>query len=222
MIAQMITGAATVPAYYAVTAGSALDGSTWDADNSFVHGVIPGVLFGGLIPTVILLTPKLFTSDQHQIVIATWQLVPVYMSILSNVFAKILPRPRQSVQQTVKNTYLFFGVIALLGHLIVLYDSFVLNTVSWEAVFVAKIPKEESFHGAMHLFFQYDMYFVGLAFVAWTAAVTGRNNGLGVIATFLLLLVGSVVVGPGAAPSFALWKWREPKRSAVKVAKKRE
>src|SRR4051812_26922494 len=108
----MITGAATVPAYYFSTVGSTVANSQ-APDPNYVQNVLPGVLVGGVLPTIVMLSPGLFnlTPDQHQIVIAIWQLMPVWISLSFYIFSTVLPRSKsaKSSKETINQAYLIMG-----------------------------------------------------------------------------------------------------------------
>ena len=195
----------------------------WLLPLSFVLGAIVPVVVG-MAPA--WLGPEIRTAKTHQTILAAWQPDPVWVSWilqggvyagtwLSGRSSDTADDSRRKAYRWVCFSYLLAATSSALGHW------YVVNRLigsDREAVGFVRMYVPFPFTGPTGtadnilaqgpwLFLQYDLIIIALSSLSWAFLLLretgpGRRLPRGVLQT--ILLVGSVIIGPGATVSLAL------------------
>lgn len=182
---------------------------------------------GALLPAVIGLLPTWVerSSQSHQTVLAVWQPDPLRVSAVQTTCVAFLgrdsPNPKQSKEQAVwwcLVSYLLAALSSAVGHTYAIGK--ILSTsdplLSMRRIYVPYLfagPAEtlNRLTNGTRLFLQYDLIIIALSSLSWAYALVSpllpRKSSMDNILP-LLLLVGGIILGPGATVSLALF-WRE-------------
>jgi hypothetical protein len=215
MIAQLFTGAVTLPLYLAFTYNST--SSSEPLPSNYPLAVFLGTLLGGGIPTVAMFLPQFFTADQHQIIIAIWQLLPIWMSLATKFFELVLPKreafPKAWTPKALSRAiFALYAFVGLMVHQWACMIAMLDPKASFKSVFVPSPLESPTVSNGFKMIFQFDYIFISLAGLLWTALVVGRHAGSGgFVLTFLKLVALALVVSPQTAVGLGMW-WREGKK----------
>lgn len=198
---------------------------------STARALLPALILGFVVPTIMLFFPLADALNTRQVFIALWQPAPVYVVILTQIFSRVIKSISSS---TITNTdsataeskpnrdipylqtlYAVVGGIAACFHMALL--------LSWAALgtnFITKtfIPSEAfaqvtTIADGVFIFFQNDFLLITAATLLWCLASVWDLYRIGVSnfswqVALVGLILGSLAIGPGATVA-AVWYWRE-------------
>ncbi|KGO40511.1 Monooxygenase, FAD-binding [Penicillium expansum] len=198
---------------------------------STARALLPALILGFVVPTIMLFFPLADALNTRQVFIALWQPAPVYVVILTQIFSRVIKSISSS---TITNTdsataeskpnrdipylqtlYAVVGGIAACFHMALL--------LSWAALgtnFITKtfIPSEAfaqvtTIADGVFIFFQNDFLLITAATLLWCLASVWDLYRIGVSnfswqVVLVGLILGSLAIGPGATVA-AVWYWRE-------------
>lgn len=190
---------------------------------SFLAGAIfPAVL--GMLPTWVVRSPR-----AHQVILAAWQLDPVWVSVFHatlTLFFGFLPCSEGDALAAVwwtRSSFLVAAATCATGHLYVLGQILISEDkrLSFTRMYVPRPltgPPDSTNQLARGpwLFLQYDLIIYSLASLSWVFILLSRTKPTASwkdrVKLSLLMFLGAVSLGPGTVVSLALW-WREGKMS---------
>lgn len=197
----------------------------------YAKALMTAHVVGYLIPTLVLFLP--FSDPGFSItlvLIANWQPSPLYVSILLVGLAQVFDntgsankgsKSPESDLQYIKTMYAFSSFVAAVSHITLLCRW---TQAQWSLVDIF-IPRQSSLQGPVPelLYYIFQMDYFNIFAAALVAALVvmldlrqlGRSQVNPLMAGISLIL-GTVLVGPGATMA-AVWWWREDKlRSRMK------
>ncbi|OJD33163.1 fad binding domain-containing protein [Diplodia corticola] len=196
--------------------------------HSASKALLPSVLLGFLVPSALMVLLGA-ESPYIQEVIALWQLTPVLVSPLSIALAKLQggSRPAKSAADApvedyqdldmphLKRLYDVLFLVAAAVHVAVLALLASSPDASVVGAFVPAHPLSpvSTVAAGMKIFFQFDLLMVVLTTLVWLALNVWDMKRVGIVGlpvakAVVVLLLGNVLVGPGAT-LVAFWRWRE-------------
>jgi hypothetical protein len=182
-------------------------------------------------------SPDVISYDQRQIVIATWQAFPIWVTLSQLVLGRTYPAPKEipSTKILLDRAYIFtvsatlminIMTVALTGVAYRFQWGTFSNETMWQrvvSVFVAT-PLAETVSlgtlgkGCLSLL-QYDMYFACGASVLWVLSLyRAVDNGKISLISVLKLFGACVILGPGGASVLVMWRRDD---HLLKLAEKR-
>lgn len=189
---------------------------------SFILGaLIPAVV--GMAPT--WLGPNVRSAEAHQTILAAWQPDPLWVSWIfmctAHAGTRIFGRSadtrdsRRKAYWWVRTSYLVAAISSVLGHLYVMgrimgSSSDAVSLVRMYVPFPLPGPSgmdDNIFARGPWLFLQYDLIIISLSSVSWAFLLLQQvlqNRRLSRGTLGLILLAGSLTIGPGATVSLAL------------------
>ncbi|KAB2573273.1 FAD binding domain containing protein [Lasiodiplodia theobromae] len=193
------------------------------------RAVLPATIFGFAVPSILMFLPYA-NPHTHQGAIAFWQFVPVWVALLTNLGKRALeavkPQGPFDVYEkrdvpVLQDAYKVAFWLSALMH--VAFSAFValtsLPTVTFANMFT-DIPNPlkpwsaPNWEEHLFIFVKYDFAFSTLAILLWELYTVWelRRSGFATtknaVAAAVAVLVGQVLVGPGAVYA-GLWWWRE-------------
>ncbi|KAJ5841870.1 hypothetical protein N7534_011700 [Penicillium rubens] len=204
--------------------------STRTLPQSTARAILPALVLGFVVPTIMLFFPLADALNTRQVFIVLWQPAPVYVVILTQIFSRIItligsdtPAKADSAAESnynrdiphLQTLYAVAGCVSACFHVAML--------LSWAALgtdFITKafIPSDafaqvSTLADGVFVFFQNDFLLVAAATLLWCLASVWDLYRLGVCnvswqMALTGLITGSVVIGPGATVA-AVWYWRE-------------
>lgn len=192
-----------------------------------VHAkTLPFTMVAALIlPAIMLLLPPFVSRfpSCHQAIIAIFQTIPIWATVLQHVFSAGLasvttgvePQEPNADLPAVRRSYLYASVLCATAHLYVLNDFRTTGSTLAQIYIpsssdeVKAISVEVVARGAV-LFLKYDFILINVCALLWSYLLIKKVkdvNGLGLIAG---LVVANTITGPGATLSAIFW-WREPR-----------
>lgn len=189
--------------------------------------IVPAII--GMLPTWI--HPSSRSPRMHQNVLAMWQADPLYVSMIQQLFAVMMHKyatinARTSYVWT-QGSLLLAAASSTIGHLYAKFyilksahrtDRFVRMYVPWSWNGSMTTP-DILVHGPW-LFLQFDLIIINLSSLSWAYLLCKLHCS--VVSTQLVLffsiLLGTLVVGPGATVSLALC-WREAQLNELRASK---
>jgi hypothetical protein len=197
---------------------------------STAKAVIPGLVLGFVLPTMMMFFPLQNSFNTRQIFIALWQPTPVYVAILTETLSRAFKciGPSTGVKTNTNGdgvsdhdlphlrvVYATVGSISACFHL-----ALILCWVSSGTEFIARaflpfdsLAQVSNLADGVFVFFQNDFLLVAVATMlwcltnAWDLYRVGISNVSWRIVS-LAIILGCIVVGPGATVA-AVWYWRE-------------
>lgn len=181
----------------------------------YAVAILPAILVSMILPTILMFIN--FDSGTYQLLITIWQFFPLWFTILHRAFAMtIVNHTKRTDPGTdlpiLQMIYVFVGLVSAAIHLYV--RSFVL---SGHGAFFAGIQDPfATVSSAIEGISRSASYSYLLGFgssLLWVAMTlhnlkkAGRTDA-GWVKIVSLLVVGTIVVGPGAVVA-AFWMWRE-------------
>ncbi|XXH00492.1 hypothetical protein Hte_006838 [Hypoxylon texense] len=191
-------------------------------------------LFGAVVPALIGMAPSWLgphsrSSATHQVILATWQPDPVWVSwillastkILATLFSDRKPRSKASrdaegrkASHWICASYVLAASSSAMGHLyvmgrIITGRSQAVDVVRMYVPFLSTGPPGTSdiLVRGPWLFLQYDFIIISLSSLSWAFLLLGpiyQKRQLSATALALAMITSSVVIGPGATVSIAL------------------
>lgn len=209
--------------------------SSWYVAPSRANGILVAFLAGYVVPTVAMVYLTLQTPGNkwlEEAVIALWQFAPLWLSPLYELASSSLaclddpgdPRLTDESRQRIRvadsktaieRMYVLIGLLNVLLYYTVYVRTKVQGLLSWEAIvdLIATPDADLSLEQLAHYIFSHLLFtdFAGLCVVSvwWAILEDGLLGGL-------ITLLGSLVVGPGAAFAFYL-AYREGRVQNLKM-----
>ncbi|KAJ5328481.1 hypothetical protein N7452_008871 [Penicillium brevicompactum] len=206
---------------------------------SIAQALLPALVIGFVIPTLMMFFPLHNTLNTRQIFIALWQPAPLYVAVLTEVISRGLKRvgcskPVKSASHFDKSVnkdlphlrtvYAAVGGISACFH-IALVLSWVVSGSSF--ITSALIPWDSfgqvsNLADGVFVFFQNDFLLVATATMLWCLTSIWDMYRMGISNVswrvgLVGLVLGCVVAGPGATAA-AVWYWREDVLSRTSFA----
>lgn len=194
----------------------------------YVRSILPAVLIGYVVPTILMFWPWKSLSTV-QAMTALWQPAPIAVQVLVTIFASLYGTSRKSpighhreanaAPQDLKHLRTIYSVVFVLGAVLHLGVVYTLATstnpeLSFKAVFKPNWTAERQTHGeGLRNLWLPDFYGLFISTTFYCGAAVWDLNRVGqtsvnIYKACIILVLGSVVVGPGAAMA-ACWYWRE-------------
>jgi hypothetical protein len=161
------------------------------------------------------------SDELHQNILAAWQLDPVWVSIIQAFLVFMLSSKAQNDMKTIRWTkfsYMLAATSSTIGHIYAVGSLLVssdpdINLVRAYVPFLFSGPEgaSQKLASGPWLFLQYDLIIISVSCVSWAYMLTTRclaENGRILNLLPLIFLCSSIVLGPGATVSLALF-WRE-------------
>ncbi|KAJ5431308.1 Monooxygenase FAD-binding [Penicillium cf. griseofulvum] len=198
---------------------------------STARAILPALVLGFIVPTIMLFFPLADTLNTRQVFIALWQPAPIYVVILTQIFSRVIKSISSSTPANtdsaavesksnrdiphLQTLYAVAGGVAACFHVALL--------LTWAASgtnFITKafIPSDAfaqvaTLADGVFVFFQNDFLLVAAATLLWCLASVWDLYRLGVSnvpwqVALAGLILGSLAIGPGATAA-AVWYWRE-------------
>ncbi|KAI1136385.1 hypothetical protein F5Y05DRAFT_391157 [Hypoxylon sp. FL0543] len=226
---QCFGAAISLPLYYALHVSWANQSKVFRVDKPDMARAIPfGFLLGAVAPAIIGMAPtwngpESRTAEEHQNILFAWQPDPIWVSLIQTGIITVIPLFHSTVgpgslinatHKWVRISYLLTAFSSGLGHLYtianVLTEKSPLATLTRMYVpfpFSGPAGVTNIFAWGPWLFLQYDLIIISLSSLSWAyiilaRASDGKSLSHGTLA--LLMLVGSLTIGPGAIVSLAL------------------
>lgn len=200
---------------------------------SFSKAIVPALVFGFIVPSVLMVGSTTFTRDYAQEVVAFWQISPALTSWLTESISGILARPDRDAAgggkkapledyqgldlAGLRRLYNFIFVVASVAHTATLLALVWTPGLSVVGAFLPVAPSgpvADIAHG-LGIFLKFDLLLVVASMIVWCFVNMVEMRRVGIVSislskAFGLLVAGCVVFGPGAA-FVAFWKRREMK-----------
>lgn len=197
---------------------------------SMAKALLPALILGFVIPTMMMFFPLHDDLNMRQIFIAIWQPAPIYVALLTEAMSRGIDwvgrsKPVRSASHVEKCVdedlphlrilYAAVGGISACFHI-----SFVLSGIASGSEFItnALVPLDSFGHvsnlaDGVFVFFQNDFLLVATATMLWclTSIWDMYRMGISNVSWYVGLAglaLGCMVVGPGATAA-AVWYWRE-------------
>lgn len=180
-------------------------------------------LLGAVLPTFIGMLPTWLPRlpHTHQSILAAWQPDPVWVAIIQASLTKLFSSTENASKAVwwTRASLILSAVACTIGHS---YTMWAVLTSSDERLSFARMYVPHLVDGPQDainlvargswLFLQYDLIIYSLASVSWAYVLVAPLVAPGALPRLVvlpaLLVSGSVLLGPGAAVSLALF-WRE-------------
>lgn len=197
---------------------------------STARAILPALILGYVVPTVMLFFPLADALNTRQAFIALWQPAPVYVVILTQIFSRFIklissntPAKTDSAAESESNRdiphlqtlYAVAGCVSACFHVALLLSWAALGTNFITRAFIPSdaFAQVATLADGVFVFFQNDFLLVAAATLLWCLASVWDLYRLGVCnvswqMALAGLILGSVIIGPGAAVA-AVWYWRE-------------
>ncbi|KAI1370877.1 hypothetical protein F4677DRAFT_339025 [Hypoxylon crocopeplum] len=196
---------------------------------AFLFGAVAPMVIG-MAPT--WFGPYSRPATTHQMILAAWQPDPIWVSWITLIAATIvasLPQSRKSrtrpnrdgdedkrrAHRWICASYLLAAASSVLGHLYVMgriatSDSQAMDVVRMYVPFLFTGPSETTdiLVRGPWLFLQYDFIIISLSSLSWAFLLLKSTYPKGHVSTAalaLVMMVSSVVIGPGATVSITLF-----------------
>jgi hypothetical protein len=232
---QTVGGAIIIPIYYLAWLWETSDNAYWTKPRqvplSYARAILPAVLVGFLLPTILLYlpysAPDMWTT---QAMIILWQPSPWFVDILTWTLSKLFS-DKSTAHSTVttgtraadlsflRNIYAAAILVTTSMHFWIVYlCTFSPNPEhSFRRLFLHPTgyrPVEMSLAQGLHAIFQADFWIIFAASVAWAYLAVldlqrvGIAKNTSLVGMAVSMMLGSLVIGPGAVVA-AVWWWRE-------------
>ncbi|CAI7632633.1 unnamed protein product [Penicillium glandicola] len=198
---------------------------------STARAILPALILGFVVPTVMLFFPLADALNTRQIFIALWQPTPIYVVILTQIFSRVIKSIGSSAPAKTDNAaaenksnrdiphlqtlYAVAGFVSACFHLALLLSWAALGTNFIIKVFIPAdaFAQVATLADGVFVFFQNDFLLVAAATLLWCLASVWDLYRIGVSnvswqMALAGLVLGSLAIGPGATTA-AVWYWRE-------------
>ncbi|KAJ5195989.1 hypothetical protein N7449_006468 [Penicillium cf. viridicatum] len=205
--------------------------STRTLPESIARALLPAMILGFAVPTIMLFFPLADGLITRQIFIALWQPAPIYVVILTQIFSRVIKSIGSSTPAKTNNAaaesksnrdiphlqtlYTVVGGVSACFHVALLLSWAALGTNFVTRAFIpsAAFAQVTTIADGVFIFFQNDFLLVAAASLLWCLASVWDLYRLGVSnvswqVALASLILGSVAIGPGATVA-AVWYWRE-------------
>lgn len=235
---QTVGGAIIIPLYYIAYFNHSTTSKYWSTSGrpvplAYAKALLPALVIGYLVPTIALFLPDSDPEQKlRQFLVFFWQPCPLYVNgllfVLSRVFSSPSDTPR-AVEKKGASTATTVQDVKYLNSLYIV--AFAVTAAAHFATFYIILTSTEPQHSFTHVFvkpydwgqsgvtkglhavFQADYWIIFLATLIWAYLAIwdlkrGRKTDVSLITAFLMIVIGSVVVGPAAVLA-GVWYWRE-------------
>lgn len=205
--------------------------STRNLSASTARAILPALVLGYVVPTMLMFFPLADALHTRQLFIALWQPAPVYVTILTRVFSRVCKSVGSgSVAKTdtaavdrkanrdiphLQTLYAVAGCIAACFHLVLLLSGVASGTDFITKAFIPfdSFAQVSTLTDGVVVFFQNDFLIVAVATLLWCLASMWDLHRLGIsnisgLVALPILLLSALAFGPGATVA-AVWYWRE-------------
>ncbi|KAK2808447.1 hypothetical protein FQN50_004655 [Emmonsiellopsis sp. PD_5] len=223
-----VLGIATVgPLYYTAYIFASRHETYWwplsrQVPTSSAKALLPSLVLGYLIPTLLLFTPYSNPRTGATMVLF-WQFSPIYVNILLSIFSRInatlspnddhktptAANPLTDIPH-LKRVYMFSVIVSTATHIFT-----VVRPISLAAIFIPYTGPSQhvSFAEGIRSMWIVDFWVYFLATLVWAVVAVWDMKRVGMAGTNLakavaVIVLGAVVVGP-AATTVGVWWWRE-------------
>ncbi|KAK2624710.1 hypothetical protein QTJ16_005903 [Diplocarpon rosae] len=229
---QCFGAAIALPLYYAAHIQWSSQNKITRVENVETAMVLPvSFLLGAVLPALIGMAPTWLgpnsrTAAYHQMILAAWQLDPIWVSwtlqigtwVLQTCFTSTgspMPDGRTKAHQWIRASYLLAAASSASGHLYVMAKVLTSKSSNVNLVrmyvpfpFAGPAPMEDILVWGPWLFLQYDLIIITLSSISWAFVLLDQLRpsprfSRGVLALFLA--AGCTTIGPGATVSIALY-----------------
>ncbi|KAJ5782517.1 hypothetical protein N7457_004291 [Penicillium paradoxum] len=225
-----------VPLYYAastwVSAGLPyFSASSRTLPESTARAILPALILGFVVPTILLFFPLANGLNVRQLFIALWQPAPIYVVILTHIFSRGIKfvcssTPTKTCTTTrssklnrdiphLRTLYAMASCISVCFHLGLLLSGVALGTDFIAKAFIPfdSFAQATSLADGVAVFFQNDFLLAATATLIWSIASVWDLQRIGISNVSLWvalpgLILGFLAIGPGATTA-AVWYWRE-------------
>jgi hypothetical protein len=192
--------------------------------------VIPALVLGFVLPTMMMFFPLQDSLNTRQIFIALWQPAPVYVAILTEVMSRAFKwigrstavKTERQVDSDfnrdlpyLRMVYVAVGSISACFHLALILCWVISGTEIIARAFIPfdSLAQVSSLADGVFIFFQNDFLLVAVATMLWCLASAWDLYRVGISniswqVVLVGLALGCTMVGPGATAA-AVWYWRE-------------
>jgi hypothetical protein len=184
------------------------------------------LLVGYLVPTILMFLPV--SLSLCQCFIALWQPCPLFINFFSFLFSQFHRNPpppgtekqkpkekREADIHPLTKIYLLSALIAALPHWFIIYKTFTSPSPQHSLSYIFLPSTTRTIDGLtpiLQFVFQIDWWIIFTAGMVWCVQVMYDMYILGeqanLVGTVVNLILGVVVVGPGAVMG-VVWWWRE-------------
>ncbi|GFF55468.1 levodione reductase [Aspergillus lentulus] len=229
---QGFGAAISLPLYYALHLSWLLrapQAATSAVDPRGARVVHAGFLLGAFFPAVLGMLPTWTgaaarSASDHQRILAAWQPDPLWVSWVQLALAFGLsrlrrteargPSPQDRTSWWIRGAYLLAATSSVSGHLYTMATALSDRQLSLWHMYIPSgwygpsgVSDDILIRGPW-LFLQWDLIIISLSSVSWVLAILhqafGKNCGLWTLKVGLILVLGSVLIGPGGTVSLAL------------------
>ena len=192
--------------------------------------LLPALVLGFVLPTMMMFFPLQDSLNARQIFIALWQPSPVYVVILTEILSRVLKWTDRStpvkadshVESNCNRDILYMRIVyAAVGGISACFHlALILCWISSGTEFITRafipfdsLAQASNLADGVFIFFQNDFLLVAAATMLWCLASAWDLYRVGISDVswqFALvgLVFGCLMVGPGATAA-AVWYWRE-------------
>ncbi|KIV89230.1 hypothetical protein PV10_08814 [Exophiala mesophila] len=238
---QTVGGAIIIPLYYLAYLFNTRKSEYWSSFQrqvpiSYSKALLPSLMLGYFIPTLLLFAWPLLDSDPEykvtQLLIVLWQPTPLLANLLLFLLYKFNsataspafsnPKSKTADVPSLATLYKLLYIVALIAHIFTISVVFLSTDPlhSFSHVFVR--PQEWGQSGmikGLHIIFQadYNLIFLSSTIWAFQAVWDLKRTGLARVSLLkaaVLIIVHSLICGPAASLA-AVWYWREHKFAEI-------
>jgi hypothetical protein len=224
---QAVGGAIALPLYYACHVRWGLkDGARANSQHIPTAKAIPfGFIIGAIAPAIVGMAPTWLGSasrspTQHQIILATWQPDPLWVSWIIVILAQTITttKTRSEKRPVAYNwtltSYFIAGVSSLVGHIYAIGRILTAadpSTSLWRIYIPfpgwlsGPTGSKNALASGTWLFLQYDLILISLSSLSWAYFLLGGISKGSKVQLSMLMGIGALTIGPGATVSFALF-----------------
>ncbi|KAI2723169.1 hypothetical protein DTO039G3_1544 [Penicillium roqueforti] len=205
--------------------------STRTLPESTARAILPALILGFVVPTMMLFFPLADAPNTRQVFIVLWQPAPVYVLILTHIFSRVIKsissstpaktdssaaesKPNRDIP-LLQTLYAVAGGVSACFHVALLLSWAALGTGFITRAFIPSdaFAQVATLADGVFVFFQNDFLLVSATTLLWCLASVWDLYRIGVSnvswqVALAGLILGSVAIGPGATVA-AVWYWRE-------------
>jgi hypothetical protein len=235
---QTVGGAIIIPLYYIAYFNESGPSRYWNTSGrpvplGYAKALLPALMIGYLVPTIALFLPDSDPEQKlRQFLVFLWQPCPLYVNGLLFILSRIFSSPDDIPKVVEKKGTTTAATLQDVKYLNSLYIvAFVVTAAAHFATFYIILTSTDPQHSFTHVFvkpydwgqsgvtkglhavFQADYWIIFLASLIWAYMAIfdlkrGRKTNVSLFSAALLVIIGSVVVGPAAVLA-GVWYWRE-------------
>ncbi|KAF2644487.1 hypothetical protein P280DRAFT_374743, partial [Massarina eburnea CBS 473.64] len=223
---QSIGGAIVIPFYFVAYIYTSRQRDYYSASSmsiaaAHVKAIIPALVIGYLLPTILLYSP-VWDAPTHQRIVAFWQPCPLYVSLILTILPTVFSFSSSSnfsqneQLNPLRSIYAFSFLVASVWHVGTMAYCLTSQNprASLGAVFDPRFSASGSiFIDGLQYIFQIDFWVIFATALLWAFTIVYDLRRLGrasvsPLNVLVYFALGSVVVGPAAVLA-GTWYWRE-------------